>query len=59
MIIANAKLQNGIFDIKIEDGKIKEIGKHEELLKLKGEYVEMIAILLNELNSINNETVFE
>ncbi len=29
MIIKNAKLQNGIFDIKIENGKIAEIGKFD------------------------------
>lgn len=31
----------------------------KEIERVRNEYVEMIAILLNELNSINNETVFE
>ncbi len=30
MIIKNARLENGIFDIKIEDGVISEIGKFDE-----------------------------
>ena len=34
--------------IVIEDGKVKEQGTHEELLKLNGSYARMNAVQLNE-----------